>query len=554
MVDEEAAGSDTLSSAGLGGASGESRLESAASAGQPVARLAAEVPADGPARLDEAPAPQDPASTSAAAHAAHGDRAEPARVEEPEAPAASELPPPSAGSSTGDGSPAASALAEGASRARRDARVPVDAAPGTREAGAHPALGAAPRASSSMAAGSGSRPRPPASAASSSGSSSSSGSLPSSSSGSLAATPLVFRVAGHTDIGLVRESNEDSILIGDLDRAATLELGVADAPAGRGARGPLLIVCDGMGGVAGGEVASDLGVRITWRELASTPGSGDPEVFARLLRRAVRIANAEIHGIGRRDPELRGMGATLTAAAVVGSRLVVANVGDSRAYVLRGDRLVQVSRDQSLAYALAAAGHPVDSFDAGGAILQALGVTPDCEPSLSIIDLRRLDRVLVCSDGLYNLLGEGALGTILADPRGPADAVRLLVDAARAAGGTDNISALVLEVDGERFAEPSDGELPRFREFDPQREGDPALTSTSHVARRLAARIGLSADAPSPAVPVTGQHRVAPRVRRPADEVEHSPSRARLAARGSRWTWLVAIAVALAAVAALALR
>ncbi|HRC55379.1 MAG TPA: protein phosphatase 2C domain-containing protein [Kofleriaceae bacterium] len=378
-----------------------------------------------------------------------------------------------------------------------------------------------------------------------------------SASGSLPAALLQYRVAGKTDVGLLRESNEDSILIGDLDRARVIDLDGGVLSTMSGARGPLLLVCDGMGGVAGGEVASELGIRITWRELSASPGSSDPEVFARLLRRAVRIANAEIHGVGKRDAGLRGMGTTLTAAAVAGSRLVVATVGDSRAYVLRGDRLVQVSRDQSLASALAAAGHPADLFEASGAILQALGVTPDCDPSLSVIDLRRGDRVLLCSDGLYNLLGEGAIGTILGDQRGPSDAVRLLVEGARAAGGSDNISALVLEVDGDRFAEPQDGDLPRFREFDPQREGDPALTSTSHVARRLAARIGLASDATEAAIPVTGQHLVA---RRPAHrplagaELEESPARAHLASRSSRWTVLLAVVVLLAIVGAMALR
>jgi PPM family protein phosphatase len=374
---------------------------------------------------------------------------------------------------------------------------------------------------------------------------------------SSAPAALSFRVAARTDIGLLRESNEDSILVGDLDAGQLVE--IADGAVAwphQGARGPLLVVCDGMGGVAGGEVASELAIRVTWREMATTPGSADAEVFARLLRRAVRIANAEVHEAGRRDVGLRGMGTTLTAAAVAGARLVVATVGDSRAYVLRGDRLVQVSRDQSLASALAAAGHPLESVETHGAILQALGVAADCEPSLSIIDLRRRDRVLLCSDGLYNLLGEGALGTIMGDPRGPEDATRLLVDAARAAGGSDNISALVMEVDGERLPEAVEGDLPRFREFDPQREGDPALTSTSHVAKRLAARIGLAPDAREMAVPVTGQHMVMPRRNAPQpvpETARPSPARQRLTSHGRGWPWwLAALLVPVAVVVVVA--
>jgi hypothetical protein len=228
---------------------------------------------------------------------------------------------------------------------------------------------------------------------------------------------------------------------------------------------------------------------------------------------------------------------------------VVASVGDSRAYVLRGDRLVQVTRDQSLASALVAAGHPLGDAETSGAILQALGVGPDCEPSLSLIELRRGDRVLLCSDGLYNLLGDGAIGTIAADARGPQEAAQLLIEAARAAGGSDNISVVLMAVAGERLPLASgDDDLPRFREFDPQREGDPALTSTSRVARRLAARIGLAADGYETPIPATGQHL---RVTRPARQrVRAEPIRA--VATSPRWPWIV-LAASLVSLLALAI-
>lgn len=368
---------------------------------------------------------------------------------------------------------------------------------------------------------------------------------------------ILFRVAARTDIGLVRESNEDAILVGDLDELRLSELvnGAVELDQ-EGVRGPLLVVCDGMGGVAGGEVAAGLAIRVLWREMSSSFGVADPEVFARLLRRAVRIANAEIHAAGRRDVALRGMGTTLTAAAIAGSRLVVATVGDSRAYVLRGEHLVQVSRDQSLSSALAAAGHPFDEFENSGAILQALGVGADCEPSLSIIDLRCSDRILLCSDGLYNCLGEDALAAMIASPIGPLEAAHLLIEAARCAGGHDNISAVVMQIDGERFLAPHGAaDLPKFREFDPQREGDPALTSTSHVAKRLAARIGLAPDATELAIPVTGQHLVTRRaavVSSPPRDLDTAPAR-RSRRRWVPWTWIAA-AVLVLSLAALALR
>src|SRR5207302_9246758 len=134
------------------------------------------------------------------------------------------------------------------------------------------------------------------------------------------------------------------------------------------------------------EVASELAAQVMWREMKETPATRDAEVFARLLRRACRIANHDVHAMSKREPGLRGMGTTLSAAGVIGDRLVVATVGDSRAYILRSGELVQVTRDQSLSSALIAAGaEPGEAMSAGGAILQALGVGEDVEPSLSII-------------------------------------------------------------------------------------------------------------------------------------------------------------------------
>jgi serine/threonine protein phosphatase PrpC len=357
-------------------------------------------------------------------------------------------------------------------------------------------------------------------------------------------------VAGASDIGQVREHNEDHFLVGDLD--SLLPVDVAEPWAAASDRGPLVVVCDGMGGVEGGEIASELAALVMWREMKRTPDTRDPEVFARLLRRAVRVANHDVHAMARREPGLRGMGTTLSAAGVVGDRLILATVGDSRAYVLRGGALVQVTRDQSLQSALLAAGHSAnEAASAGGAILQALGVAPDCEPSLSIIELRRGDRVLLCSDGLHGLVGDPALALLLGEPHTVAEAVRLLLAAARAAGGSDNITAVVCELSGDRLASPAgDQDLPSFREFDPQQEGDPALTPTSYVARRLAARIGLPTASIPPSIPVTGQHAVLrsqigirlPATALPIEDVE-GPARRRLRPVPLAWWPYAAIAV-----------
>src|SRR6185503_18148595 len=256
------------------------------------------------------------------------------------------------------------------------------------------------------------------------------------------------------------------------------------------------------------------------------------------------VANHDVHAMSRREPGLRGMGTTLSAAGVIGDRLIIATVGDSRAYVLREGVLVQVTRDQSLQSALIAAGHNEDeAASAGGAILQALGVGQDVEPSLSMIELRSCDRVLLCSDGLHGLVGDPALALLLSEPHTVAESVKLLIAAARAAGGTDNITAIVCEVGGGRLEPPRDAEdLPKFREFDPQQEGDPALTSTSYVARRLAAKIGIPTASIPPSIPVTGQHAVlrsrvgmrVPSTALPLEDVD-GPARKRLRASPLAW-------------------
>lgn len=362
-------------------------------------------------------------------------------------------------------------------------------------------------------------------------------------------------VAAATDIGQVREHNEDHLLVADLDSGRRLEPAALERWHHEGLRGPLLIVCDGMGGTDGGEIASELAAQVVWREMRTTPATRDPEVFARLMRRAARIANHDVYAMSRREPGLRGMGTTLSAAGVVGDRLVIATVGDSRAYVLRSGILVQVTRDQSLQSALIAAGHNEDeAASAGGAILQALGVSADVEPSLSMIELRAGDRVLLCSDGLHGLVGDPALALLVSKPHTVAESAKLLVAAARAAGGTDNITAVVCEVAGPRLEPPHDeDDLPRFREFDPQQEGDPALTSTSYVARRLAARIGIPTPSIPPTLPVTGQHAVVrsqlgiPRLPATALPVEmEGPARGRLRPGVNGWpvwTWYAAAAV-----------
>ncbi len=361
-------------------------------------------------------------------------------------------------------------------------------------------------------------------------------------------------VHASSHIGRVRDRNEDAFLIGDLDSGDPWE-GGAELTC-EGARGPFAVVCDGMGGAAGGEVASDLAVRTTWREMREAHATDDPEVFARILRRAVRAANQRVHDESEREPTLRGMGTTLSAAGVAGHHLVLAQVGDSRVYLHRAGVLTQVTRDQTLAQALVNAGRmseaEAEASVGAATILQALGVGPDVEPSLSLVALRQGDRVLLCSDGLYNQLGPSTIQAIVDGRRGPSALAQALCDAACAAGGHDNITAVVMFLDGDALPAPaSTDEAPRFVEFDPREEGERALTSTSYVARRLAARAGVGNDPGPPVLPATGQHAIIPRGRlAPGVSMTDlaGPASRQISASRTHLLWLVVAVVIAAAI------
>lgn len=358
---------------------------------------------------------------------------------------------------------------------------------------------------------------------------------------------LELAVYGLSDLGCVRDDNEDAFAVGDLD-AGTLWDGERTVEI-TGARGGLVVVCDGMGGAQGGEVASDLAVRTLWTEMREAQPSKELEVYARLLRRAVRAANLAVWSEGQREPTLRGMGTTLSAVGFTDRHAVIAQVGDSRVYVLRAGVLIQLTRDQSLISALVHAGR-ISQTEAGqqlgaSAILQALGVAEDVEPAVSVVELRRGDRLMVCSDGLHGMIADGGITAILGARPAPESAAAALIEAARQAGGNDNITAVVIDVDGDELVEPaSEEDLPKYTELDPSEEGERALYSTSFVARRLAARVGIGEDPGPPIVPATGQHTV---VRRDGVGASPMPGPAtrELRQRGLPWlAWAAILGVA----------
>lgn len=266
-----------------------------------------------------------------------------------------------------------------------------------------------------------------------------------------------LRVAALSDVGRARKVNEDAFGVTDLETAARLEpdRGVAELPVGP--RGVLVALSDGMGGHRAGEVASAL-VLDSLR--ASLQDAAAGESVEATVTAAVRRANAEVRRAAAEEGR-HGMGATLTAVLFRPDAATVAEVGDSRAYLLRQGVLKQLTRDQSLVQLLVDQGalspEQARSSSRKNVLLQAVGQEDDVRAAISQLELRRGDRFLVCCDGLTNAVGDDELQEFLGDPD-PSLACRRMVDLANERGGKDNLTALVVHVDGEGLRGPGASE------------------------------------------------------------------------------------------------
>lgn len=226
-----------------------------------------------------------------------------------------------------------------------------------------------------------------------------------------------------TEIGNVREHNEDSLTV---------------LP-------PLFAVADGMGGHEAGEVASEITIN-TLNDLA--PQSADAEALARAVVAAnLNVIKAPSQGVGR-----EGMGTTLTAAILEKERLVIAQVGDSRAYLLHNGSLQQLTRDHSLMADMIEAGqlteaearvHPNRSV-----ITRAIGSDPHMQPDLYELNVETGDRLLLCSDGICGMIEDHEIASIMRQAPSAQSCADQLVEAALAAGGFDNATAVVVDIEG----------------------------------------------------------------------------------------------------------
>ncbi len=269
--------------------------------------------------------------------------------------------------------------------------------------------------------------------------------------------PIQLKLFGRTDVGQIREHNEDNFLIADLTTRSR-SLKKEDREPVVGTCGNLFAVCDGMGGAAAGEVASQMAVDLIYELMATGEAIATRDDLARNMVKAVEEAGLRIYEEARADRTRRGMGTTSTVAALVDDRLFLAQVGDSRAYVLRGDQFVQVTRDQSLVNQLIEAGQlteeEAETFEHNNIILQALGTSETVQVDLTYVDLKAGDVLLMCSDGLSGMIRDSELKEVLEAVAEPIDACRELTERANAAGGHDNITVLVVKFSGDGLTAP----------------------------------------------------------------------------------------------------
>ena len=262
--------------------------------------------------------------------------------------------------------------------------------------------------------------------------------------------PLRFRIAARTDQGRVRKNNQDSVYTG------TVKL--------HGASVRVALVADGMGGAKAGEQASRLASEVAQAQIQHN-GAGsalpDDNAWQELLRKAAIEANRRVYEESRSDEARKGMGTTLTIALIVGERLHVASVGDSRAYLLNaggvtkdGATTAQLTSDHSLVARLVDIGqitaeqartHPQRNL-----LYRSIGTDPSVEVDTLSEQLNAGDVVLLCSDGLINHVPDDEIAQIALEQTDPDRACEQLVTLANERGGRDNISVVIVRVEGKK--------------------------------------------------------------------------------------------------------
>lgn len=239
--------------------------------------------------------------------------------------------------------------------------------------------------------------------------------------------------AYRTDIGRRRPNNQDYVGLFANQQSATLA-----------------IVADGMGGHQGGDVASEMAVSHIGYAFEKTTTT-DVETLVRWLIYELQQENSVILEKAQKYTDLTGMGTTLVAVIISGSRFVVANIGDSRGYLYRNGHLVQITEDHSLVNELVKNGEltPEEAarFPQKNVITRSLGVSEDVDADVTIYDMEYNDYLLLCSDGLTNQVPDDAIADVLAQDVPIGSMAQDLILQANAAGGPDNITAMIIHQD-----------------------------------------------------------------------------------------------------------
>lgn len=239
------------------------------------------------------------------------------------------------------------------------------------------------------------------------------------------------RAIGHTDRGRVRPMNEDAYDIGKFEDGAVWA-----------------VVCDGMGGVNGGDIASMKTVDVIAKAFAKTyREESDENSIRSMLLSALNAANTYVYEAAKEDEGLSGMGTTAVAVVVKDDTAYIAHVGDSRAYLIRGDSIEQVTKDHSMVQILVERGelteeeamkHPKKNF-----ITRAVGVEEELDVEYNEIPLQESDAILLCTDGLSNCVSKEEILSIILE-HGALASPDLLVQRAIERGGNDNITVVVI--------------------------------------------------------------------------------------------------------------
>jgi PPM family protein phosphatase len=259
-------------------------------------------------------------------------------------------------------------------------------------------------------------------------------------------------IACLTDTGHVGKSNKDAFIVMDLTEAESIGSSGEFITRPIGEQGLLLAVADGIGGTPAGGIASRMATEQLARKLVAAP---EKKPVSEWLRKGIKATNHAIRNASQANSEYQGMGATITAAIITEGQVVVGQVGDSRAYLIREGQINQVTKDQSLVQMTLDAGQITDEkathFRFRNVIVHALGAEDEVEPAISSVRLARADHLLLCSDGLSNKVGNVEMYELVLSSESLSDACEWLVGLANGRGGEDNITLIVACFDGKEL-------------------------------------------------------------------------------------------------------